>query len=57
MTGTGSPGGTEQLAGALGDLLFADVVAMEAHYRPDDGKVSPDTRMRRGFPSPLVGEG
>ena len=33
MTGTGSPGGTEQLAARLSDFLgFADVVAMGAHY-------------------------
>ena len=41
MTGTGSPGGTEQLAARFSDFLgFADVVAMGAHYSPDDGKVS-----------------
>jgi hypothetical protein len=46
MTGTGSPGGTEQLAARLSDFLgFADVVAMGAHYRRDDGKVS---RLGRG---------
>ena len=46
MTGTGSPGGTEQAAGGLeaffgfSDWGFADCVAMGAHYRPGGGNVS-----------------
>src|SRR5436190_20921838 len=47
MTGTGSPGGTEQAVARLGDLVFADagdVVAMGAHYRPRSGNVSPVRR-------------
>src|SRR5829696_1255047 len=40
MIGTGSPGGTEQPAAGL-DLVFADGVAMAAHYRLAHGIVSP----------------
>jgi GNAT superfamily N-acetyltransferase len=41
MTGTGSPGGTEQVAAGRADFLgFADVVAMGPHYRHGHRNVS-----------------
>src|SRR5687768_3679136 len=47
MTGTGSPGGTEQAAG-LGDLDFADVMAMAA-------TIGPPTRLSARFSTSTAG--
>src|SRR5213595_3034958 len=49
MTGTGSPGGTEQAAARLSDLLgFPDWVAMGAHYTARRGNVSPSRPLGPG---------
>ena len=56
MMGTGSPGGTEQMAAVRCDFLgCAAMVAMGVHYKAEGRKVSPSSTAWQGLLTPSPG--
>jgi hypothetical protein len=56
MMGTGSPGGTEQMAAVRCDFLgCAVMVAMGVHYKAEGRKVSPSSTAWRELLTPFSG--